>query len=141
MKPNTNSLVALAALLLPMTCTLDTAASSPQKVEYSVSVSENGAALDSVKLSAAGGKIQLPRGAWKCEYAAPETTTTGSTTRGQLDLKCSMGAAVIKMRTSCQFTSGPARSEADVLHDAQGVTLTVPNGKYSAYIALGCSVR
>lgn len=141
MKTHRNSLVAFAALLLPVTCTLDSAASAAQKVEYSVTVSENGAALESLKLAATGGKIPLPRGAWKCEYAAPQASTTEGSTRGQLDLKCSMGAAVIKLRSACQFTRGPGRSEADVLHNAQGVTLTVPNGKYSAYVTVGCSVR
>ncbi|MCA9594998.1 MAG: hypothetical protein KC776_16870 [Myxococcales bacterium] len=111
-------------------------------IEFGLAFSENGAALKPLKLAASGGKVPLPRGAWKCEYGKPEATTPeGGRTKGTLTLKCSMGAAVVQLSTTCSYTDGPARSESDVLRDVQGVTLTVPNGAYRAYLALSCKVH
>ncbi len=139
MAQQVSSTIVLALVLLVSS---SSRADSKSRIDFALAVSENGAALQPLKLSAAGGKIPLPRGAWKCEYGAPEMTAPeGGHTRGTLSVKCSMGAAVVRLSTTCSYTDGPARSESDVLRDAQGITLTVPNGAYRAYLALSCKVR
>ncbi|MEZ4221320.1 MAG: hypothetical protein R3B13_10385 [Polyangiaceae bacterium] len=133
--------VCIGAALLVVAFSSDGNADQARGVSYSVGVSENGAPLSQVKLDATGGKIPLPRGAWKCDYGASESAQEGDHVRAGLEVKCSMGAAVVKLHASCRYSGGPVRAETDVLRDAQGMTLTVPNGKYTAFITVGCEVH
>lgn len=131
-------LPAFAATLLTSTAHSETPL---QKIEFRLGVSENGAPLEQVALSPTGGKVALPRGAWKCDYGTPEFADFDAPEwTGKLAVRCAMGAAVIRIETSCRH-SRTARSSSDVLRDAQGVTLSIPNGRYSAFLSLSCQVK
>ncbi len=124
-----------------LTCVAHSSASPQHSIDFTLAVSESGSALEKVKLEPLGGKIALPRGAWRCDYGAVDSSGSGDQKHAKLSLRCSMGAAVVRIETSCRYTEGPARRDSDVLRDAQGLSLTLPNGGYSAFLALGCQVR